>query len=464
MKQHYFLLKTFVLIALIFISIHTSASEASFNQQQVLEDISNLYESLIETHYNPYAYISKKQLKRQYKTLKSSVTKSSYSLLETIKLYQQLVSSINNGHTEIDFPAASYFKYAESGGTLFPMEITIEDNKALIRANHSIQSSIKKGTELLEINGQPISAILNEIYPLISAERQYFKNAKLEVYTFPRYYWYAYGQQDSFVITVRNQDSVTQHTVEAIDVFDDFEAKKDEILDAQPQIDFFDDTAYLNPGHFSGNESKYQQFIENAFAEINAKASKNLIIDLRNNSGGNDSFSDYLVSYIADKAFKWNSEFSLRTSTLLKQDTKINRDLTKPYWRSIMDNETGTQYEFQFDQHPPVSKNKRYKGKVYVLVNRHSHSQAAVTAAQIQDYGWGLVVGEETGDYATLYASQFQYALPNTGIVVKISKGYIVRVNGSKKPTGVIPTIIIKDHLLDETDEILTGLLRHLSS
>jgi hypothetical protein len=84
---------------------------------------------------------------------------------------------------------------------------------------------------------------------------------------------------------------------------------------------------------------------------------------------------------------------------------------------------------------------------------------ASVTAAQIQDYGWGIIVGEETGEYPSLYASIFQYPLPNTGIVANISKGKITRVNGSNKEEGVLPDIVIRDHLLDEDDEILDGLL-----
>ena len=41
-----------------------------------------------------------------------------------------------------------------------------------------------------------------------------------------------------------------------------------------------------------------------------------------------------------------------------------------------------------------------------------------------------------------------------------MAKGYIFRLNGTKKPEGVIPDIFIKDHLLDENDEILDGLLK----
>ncbi len=462
MKHFKTLLKAICPIVLMLFAALSLANEKPFTQEQVIKDLSYLYDSLIETHYNPYAYTSPIELKQRFHDLKSQVTEQSYSLLETTKLYQQLVSSLNNGHTEIDFPASSYFEYAESGGTLFPLEVTIEDNKALIRANYSKNTSIVKGAELLEVNGQPISTILKGIYPLISAERQYFKNAKLEIYTLPRYYWYAFGQRDKFVVTIRNDDLITEYNIEAINVFDEFEAKKDEILNAQQKLNIFENTAYLNPGHFSGEEKKYQQFIDQSFAAINKISSKNLIIDLRNNGGGNDSFSDYLVAYIADKPFSWNSTFSLRTSALLKKDTKANRDITQPYWHSVISQKTGERYEFHFEKYQPVPDKKKYKGNVYVLINRHSHSQAAVTAAQIQDYGWATIVGEETGDYPSLYASQFQYSLPITNIVVKISKGYIVRVNGNTEPKGVIPDIMMRDHLLDENDEILTQLLQRL--
>jgi len=462
MKCNYFLLNALLLITLLFTKT-IQAQNKTFSQQQIIDDFHNLYSSLVDTHYNAFAYISEKDFEARYQKLKNEISSPNYNLLEAITLYQQLVSSLNNGHTEIDFPVASYIQYAHAGGTLFPLELALEGSKAFIRANYSHNASFKKGAELISINDKPITEILEKIYPQISAERQYLKNAKLEIYTFPRYYWYVYGQQDKFEIKVRFKDKISNHHVTAIDVFNGFEDKKDEIINAQMTLRFYEHAAYLNPGNFSGDEKQYQQFIDDSFKQITTQKTKNLIIDLRNNGGGNDSFSDYLVSYIADKPFKWSSKFSLRTSQLLKLDTKEKRDLNNPYWRSIMEKEDGTQYEYNLGYHEPVADGKRYKGNVYVLVNRHSHSQSSVTAAQIQDYGWGKVVGEETAEYPSLYASQFQYSLPITGIIVKISKGYIVRVNGSEEAKGVVPTMLIKDKLRDDNDEILTTLLTRLS-
>ena len=64
--------------------------------------------------------------------------------------------------------------------------------------------------------------------------------------------------------------------------------------------------------------------------------------------------------------------------------------------------------------------------------------------------------------FVCMFTSVFYFNLPNTGIQVQMSKGKMIRVNGSTKQEGVIPDIFIKDYLLDENDEILDGLLQRI--
>lgn len=440
------------------------SAQETFTKDQILSDMAYLKSTLEEAHYNLYAHTPKKEFDRNYEQVQLSVRKDSFNLLEATSLLQRIISKANNGHTEIGFPGQSYGTYAYSGGTIFPLEIAFEDEKAWVRKNWSGNDSIKVGSEILAINGQSMEQILAKIYPQLSAERPYFKNAKIELYSLPRLYWQVFGQIDSFTVEMVSEGKPVTYTLKAVDVIDGYEMKRNEVIVSKMQLKFMGESAYLNPGGFGGNEAKYQQFIDSCFAQIKARNSKNLIIDLRNNPGGNDSFSDYLVSYFADRPFTWYSHFSLKTSQVLKEHTRKHFDTTKTYFKEILAHKNGTTYEPDLDYHQPQPKAKRFMGKVYVLVNRQSHSQSTVTAAQIQDYGFGTLVGEETGEYPTLYASQFQFRLPNTGITVNLSKGYSIRVNGSTKAEGVVPDIFIKDHLLDEQDEILNGLLSRLQN
>lgn len=439
------------------------SNDSKFTKNEVLEDLDYLYHSLQEAHYNLYAYVSKEEFAANYQTVRAAITQDALNELEVINAFQQLISAANNGHTEISFPINAYRSYAVNGGTLFPLEIAFEDGACLIRKNFSDYPKLPIGAEIISINGLAMNSILARIYPQISAERPYFKNAKIEVYSFPRCYWQVFGQQDHFDIELRDDNQTVQkYSLSAVSLIEGYELKRSEVLNAQMSLRFYDAAAYLNPGNFSGDESNYQSFIDSAFTIINQRQSKNLIIDLRNNQGGDDPFSDYLVAYLADQPFKWHSTFTLKTSAPLKAHTRQHNDTTATYFQNILSHQDGEIYDYTFEPYPPQAENKRFKGQVYVLVNRQSHSQSALTAAQIQDYQWGTIVGEETGDFPTLYASQFQYLLPHTGIPVKVSKGYMVRVNGSEKQEGVIPDIFIRDHLLDENDEILEALLRQL--
>ena len=65
-----------------------------------------------------------------------------------------------------------------------------------------------------------------------------------------------------------------------------------------------------------------------------------------------------------------------------------------------------------------------------MLIDRHSYSNATSVAALVQDYDFGTVLGEETADVASNYASVLYFDLPKTGITVTFPKSHFVRPNG----------------------------------
>jgi len=437
------------------------APPTKYAKEDVISDLTYLHETLQNAHHSPFAYTSKATLDSAYAAIKSNLNTDSVSSLAATNAFQRLAAVLKNGHTGVFFPIPEYISYGSGGGTLFPLEVALEEDKVLIRRNHAKEADVPLGAELLSINGKAMGDILETIYPQISAERPYFKKAKVEYLSLPRLHWQMFGPQAEYEVKIKQDGQVKTLTLQPIRVFEDYEDVRTDVVNAQMNLRFLENAAYLNPGNFGGDLKSYKSFIDSAFVEIKAAKKKNLIIDLRSNSGGDDPFSDYLVSYIADKPFRWTNDFSLRSSAVLKAHTRTG-DTTTAYSKAILAHKNGEVFPYAFSEYEPQAKKKRFKGKVYVLVNRQSHSMSAVCAAQIQDYGWGTIVGEETGEYPSLYAAIFPFVLPKTGVTVSISKGYITRVNGSKKEEGVIPDLIIRDHLLDENDEILDGLLKRI--
>ncbi len=450
-----------LLIAIYLLPFWSFAQPATedISKKLLLEDMDYLYNSLIETNYDLFAYVEKSKFDSNFELVKSTIRKDSYSSIEATALLQSVISAANIGHTNIDFPSELYRNYAYSGGTLFPLELLFNDNKALIKKNFSQSTEPRIGDEILSINGESIDSILSQITPLISAENHYFKLAKIEAASFPRLYWQVFGKVDQFKLKIRQGDQEREFNIPAIDLIDDFEMKRNELLHSEMKIEFNKNIAYLNPGSFSGDEQKFKAFIDRAFLAINEKNISSLILDFRNNAGGDNHFSDYLVSFIAEKPFQWTSGFWLKTSQPLKNHTRLNNDLEKDYFKQILAKKNGEVYQYEFKDYIPQKEGGRYKGKVYVLINRHSHSQSTVTAAQLKDLGYATLVGETTGEYPSLYASQFKYQLPNTQISVNSSKGYIVRLNGDKTAKGLAPDIFIKSQLKSKKDSVLVKLL-----
>lgn len=458
-----------LLIALFLCNIGIAQTTIKFSSQTVKEDLDYLYQSLQSTHYNLFAFQNRKKYDSLYNQLRLSFPSDSLTQLQTVTLYQRLVSFANTGHCEIDFPAKSYIDYAYAGGTVFPLELAFEKGKVYIRKNLSKNDSLTVGDEILTIDNKPLNDFQKSFHPVISAESEYARNAKLEFWSFPRLYFQLFGTKPEWQIQVKAQDKKIHNvSVKAITVID-FETKRNgELVNPQRAFRYYGKVAYLNPGGFSSSETNgelmFRQFIDSAFADLKIRGSKDLIVDLRNNPGGHNAYSDYLISYFATKPFKWYSEFTLKTSEILNAQIRLQSDTTDAYSRAILSNKDGAIFKYEFELQNPVSLSKRYQRNVYVLVNRQTYSMAAVAAALIQDYKFGKIIGEETGDPPTLYASQFSYQLPRTGITVKVPKGYIVRPNGDRSFNRLKPDMIINDHLLDSNDEILNQLLEKIKT
>ncbi|GAA4371813.1 S41 family peptidase [Hymenobacter koreensis] len=441
----------------------------AFSAADIKSDLAYCYETIAKAHYNLYAYTSKRKFDKTYAALKQSITQDSVGLLETTRIFQKLTAIANTGHCEVDFPAGSYIAYAQQGGTVFPLELALEDGVAYVRKNFSSNAALKPGTQIISIDQIPVGKILARIHPYLSAERVYFKNTKLELYSFPRLYWSLLGAKPSFTVQLKDaRGEMISHEITAIPVMEYETRRGGEILSSERAFKYLNDVGYLNPGPFGSalpdGEARFKRFIDSVFTDLQAQKTSTLLIDLRNNPGGHNAYSDYLIAYFADKPFRWHSAFQLKSSAVLKEQSRPQNtaEVTDDYTKAILSHADGEVYAYSFPLQQPAPAPKRFTGKVLVLINRQSYSMAAVSAALIQDYGFGKIVGEETGDVPTMYGSQFSFVLPRTKLVVKVPKGYFVRPNGSTKLAGVQPDYPVRDHLLDEEDEVLTYVLDKL--
>jgi len=426
----------------------------------VREDLAYLYTHLQEAHYDLFAHRSKAEYDAAYRSAMASIDQA-MTQRDLARLFQRFMAYGKVGHSRTEAHITAFLDHRRSGGVFFPLFLRVEGGRAYLLEAASLKGDLPAGTEILTIAKQPVLAWLDQMSVYVSAERPYMAYAQLEK-TLPIAVWLAQGASRVLDVTARHSDGPTFATrIEALsasqkkELNQRFPAPTLRTDFGQREVRFLEaDIAYLRPGPFYNSEatsggpepsyetSAFCRFLDEAFQRILARHAGKLIVDLRNNPGGDNSFSDPMVAWFAREPFRFASSFRLKASAATKAQYATQESGGDPVLAQLMAAEArqpnGVRYAFDLPLVQP-RQGKRYLGKVFVLINRHSYSNATTTAALIQDYGFGTILGEETADLPTSFASVLHFGLPNTGLTVTYPKSHFIRPNGDKSLKGVVP-------------------------
>ncbi|GBL04490.1 S41 family peptidase [Glaciecola sp. KUL10] len=452
-------------------------------------DFTQLYTDLKASHINLFANVSKAQYDTKYAEIKKQLSEP-LSPIQAQILFQQFVAFGNIAHAYIPFPDAEYTEYREQGGTAFPIYVRIKNDKWFVSEDYS-SHGLKKDTQITHINGKNVDAVFKALRQHISSDTSDIAASLLE-FMLPKYLWLQDLQQgavrEATTICVVNDEKSRmldvkhltrkelQNRIDAANTLaSNLENKQqDENTEKLREFTFLSSSvAYLKPGPFYNaedpadvwNNTDFVAFIDSAFESFIEKGAKALVIDVRNNPGGTNSFSDPLIAWFANQPFKFTSTFLIRSSVHAKHanqsriDANPNGDnaVSLKLAQAYESNPAGTVFEFNMDKALP-RKDKQFEGDIFVLIDRTSYSNAVSLAAIVKDYGFGKVIGQPSVDFATTYASMETFTLNNTGIQVGFPKAHIIRPSGDTDAGPVTPDVVIEHINLDTLPEILDNL------
>ena len=478
-------------LALIFLFTHPVTTDGAenlsskepvvYSAEAVREDLAFLYETLQTSSYDLFLNTNKADYDRAFEQVLNSIT-GPMTYLEISRLFEPFVTLAGFTHCTSYFPSEAYQQFHENGGRFIPFEITFWQEKVLLSANWSDNEQIEAGDEILAINETDIQQLLEKIYAYIQGESEYTKRTLLEVRSFKRNWWYIFGDFSSGTVRIKKPDGRQIDTeVEGL-TLEQFQQRTQpgtapSFIKSGRTFEFIGDAAYLRPGTFLNAEShdistheafnndEFLEFIESAFIEIARKKPQHLILDLRGNYGGDNSFSDPMIAYFADKPFRIASKFSVRTSQVTKSFWK-NVDIPElsDMKQKILTLEDGSRFDIELNTTQPRTDDLAFKGEVITLVDRFSFSNAAAVAAIVQDYEFATLVGEETADTPSSCGAIHTFELPNTKMGVIFPKACMIRPSGDPSVRGVIPDHKVSDDPFTREDEILNAALQLIKS
>jgi C-terminal processing protease CtpA/Prc len=462
-------MKTLIFLVTLFSCSYLHASDvqnALLSKESLKKDLLQLYTDLKASHVNLFENVTEQEYDTYFEKLYKSLSAPKTQLQAHI-LFQKFVAFGQVAHANIGFPEQAYQSWRDNGGKAFPIYVRIENERWFIAENYS-GIELPDNAQITHIDGIEVKDWLAKLHQYISADTKQIASSLLE-YQLPQYMWLLAQEQgesvDQYLLTLKTAAGDKDFLIPSLDR-KSLQAK----LDASPN-QATEDTqlreyrllnnrvAYLKPGPFYNAESptnvwdntNFVAFIDQAFEHFIEHKSTHLIIDVRQNPGGTNSFSDPLIAWFATQPFKFASQFLVRSSAhaqasnekrlLQSQDSKnsVSHQLAQSYQMHTH----GKVFNFPLEEAQPRKK-KQFKGEVFVLIDRSSYSNAVSLAAIVKDYGFGTVIGESTADFATTLASMETFTLNESGLAVGFPKAHIIRPSGDKNPGPVIPDIELK--------------------
>lgn len=467
-----------IMIMLVSFSLGLTANKGlldkGISREEATADLNFYFKVIDEQHGNPYLYISREDF---HQLIADKIA----SLPEQVS-YQQISNTlvalnqkIRCGHTSVTFSASSFRSIAETPN-FFPYPVSIIDGELYIDFE---DGAFPYGARLTKINGVDAGTILNEL-SLLPVTDGYIKTKVLRDIEkkFGHYFLMRYGASEEFQVTyeaggVKEEMIVTGGTATEM------------LTNNYYRPVYKTHERYIHFTHFAAVDSlntlvmtlntfnaKPEWFLERVMSRYDAEAQKfnfnNLVIDIRDNEGGDRRLLNILYQLVSGQTLSDPSLNSTRTLNIDQSQLRaINGSVSENavlkaedyLSERFVNTQNGNFATDQIDWYAGDFKldldlsQLKFEGQVYVLTSGKTYSAAADLARILGNLDNVKLIGEETGGAHVARTANMllNYELPNTGMKVQVPVIYEEFVNTDRDNgvgRGTFP-----DYLVTQTYE-----------
>jgi C-terminal processing protease CtpA/Prc len=418
-----------------------------FGSDELKEDLDFLFKTIKQVHPNMYAYTTEQEFSKLREQLYQRITKP-MSRLEFYKAVAPIVASLKSGHTFVQRPLGLFNEYLEKGGKIFPVELQW-DGADVILKGYSGSEDIPTGGKLLTIDGKNARDLLTRAARYLPAENKACNLASLESPdTLSMFLWIEKGAAEFMKITIKSMDGVVEeHTIKSLSQEEiESHSRSSAVQDTTASSD---EKRYYSYSYISDSDvgriqfdlctdlERFKVFLAETFRKLGEQNVGNLIIDIRENPGGQSSLGDEFLEYLTDKAFRQFEKIEL----------KVSQQVCELYKSAGNEQPAGPigsirSFESEFEQ--PGDNPLRYEGNVFLLIGPKTTSSAMSFAAAVKHFEIGTVMGQETGGPLVCYGECVYASLPNTGLAFSVACKRFVQACGKPDGRGVIPDYEVK--------------------
>lgn len=438
---------------------------------QLAEDIRFWHKVMEESHVNLYHSISREALGKMETELLNRYA-DSIAQTDAVLLFGKLSAALNEGHIGMPSNAVTDSQYTNS--LRFPFLLQkAEDDQWIVDRDLSSEQKLGINAAILEVNGRSVTE-LNQQF------REYYGGLetwrKQQIASYVRKLLFLHGIGSPYRIKARKEDGtlidymVQGYSRQQADSLNKvLTATVSNPGDPYTFTMLPDNIAYINYRHMvSPSTLPFSTFLYNSFTKIKEANAIGLIIDLRENGGGNSVFGDSLIGYFSTTPYmlsggmKWKSSSHYKEYQRLLQQSGVNMDTR--FYNSIKDGDTYAYVNKQ--KRKPINSALTFTGRTAVLIGPNTFSSANMLADGIRSYRLATLFGEPTGEPGNDFGEMYQFMLPHSHIIARASTKMFTRADGDENNFDpILPDILVKPSpgdLKEKKDPVLESAVNWL--
>jgi hypothetical protein len=458
---------------------NSSIATQELTTLQMQADFDLMRHALEEAHPGLYRYSTKAQMDREFDDqrakLSRPMTKPQFEVVVA-----QTIASIRCGHTRMR--SDPDVEAAMRNAPTFPLRVVFEETRLMVLLNQTPDDqTIRPGMELVSINGREVADLVRQFWAVNYADADIETARRHDIaQSFPQNYWWLVGQPEFFTVTATEPGSGRKVIAKLKGVTEtDRKTNHNPVNDAMQtglakvrgesyeklSLRFLKDPdiAEIRIPSFMGDD--FPQWIEDTFRTLHEKGTNKLIIDLRSNGGGEDTYGVMLVSYLTDKPFRYVDHVTIKTISWSFQDHWDAKPMDAGQLAHIREclipNPDGGYFMTEKLQESLGEKQPGkfpFLGDVFILIDGATFSTAADFCAVTHHLKRATFIGEETAGayYGNNSATEPTVTLPNSkvrfGLPLCASWNAVSGDEGKRR--GTIP-----DHVVVlKTADVLRGV------
>jgi hypothetical protein len=412
------------------------------------KDIDYWQRVIEESHVNPYHAISRENLLLLKKQLLASLP-DSVTHFQASFTVSQLIGALQEGHLGFATSPVIDSLYANDCIRFPYLLLDIDKGDFIVQRDLSGDNRLPLFSRIISINGKSTKELYQR-YARMFGGLELWKI--LMVKNNIRKLLYMDGITSPFSVKAIVNDDTVSFVTKGYTRFQADSINKVLSAENPPLLPFRlsfprENIALIQFNTMGGYlRDSFSRFLRSTFAQIQARKTQGLIIDLRLNGGGDSGLGDSLISYFTGKSYRTAGGVKIRISRHSKEHARLN-GFRDPYGnmpdgslREIKDIELVV----------PVQRELRFSGKTCILVGTGTFSSANMITNAIKDYQLATIIGERTAEPANDFGEIFYFMLPNTHIVCAGAIKMFVRANGDEHDfNGIQPDIEARNSLDD---------------